>query len=166
MKAQKYKNSVNEIRDHIIYDIINFLNINNIREIDFKNPWIYNMSSITSDTEVIGRLSSNGKVYIDTGLSKFDYNIDLSKLDKKELYYLLYHCIFNHTNTPIVILNYSPFRYEIEQLLSLENNIDITDYNLNKLLKEFKDNRITMIDLPDIYSKDEVRQILLNNLLN
>jgi len=81
MKAQKYKNSVNEIRDHIIYDIINFLNINNIREIDFKNPWIYNMSSITSDTEVIGRLSSNGKVYIDTGLSKFDYNIDLSKLD-------------------------------------------------------------------------------------
>lgn len=95
-----------------------------------------------------------------------DIRVKLSKLDKKELYYLLYHCIFNHTNTPIVILNYSPFRYEIEQLLSLENNIDITDDNLNKLLKEFKDNRITMIDLPDIYSKDEVRQILLNNLLN
>ena len=85
MKAEKYKNSVNEIRDHIIFDILNILKEIEADEVDFKNPWIYNMSSITSDTEVIGRLSSNGKVYIDTGLSEFDYSIDLSKLDTSML---------------------------------------------------------------------------------
>jgi len=100
--------------------------------------------------------------------------IDKMKIiTKEELYLLLDACIDRHDEDDSTVqLNFSPFVEEIKEILKIQSGEDADD----KILKNLQD-RIsqTLIyelktqsgeDLPDPYTKEEVRDLKLNKIFD
>lgn len=93
----------------------------------------------------------------------------ISNLSKKELYLLLICCIDNHDSDDSTVMeNYSNYEVEIAEILDLQDS----KKTLNNFLLEliFDTESITIdshvVKLPKIYTKEEVRELKLNKILD
>jgi Fe-S-cluster formation regulator IscX/YfhJ len=93
----------------------------------------------------------------------------MKQLTKKELYYLLLCSMDNHNeDDPIVIINFSDFELEINEILEFQESEKTTNEYLLELVKETEDSWIstTVIELPTPYTRDEVRDLKLGGILD
>lgn len=99
--------------------------------------------------------------------------IDKMKLiTKEELYLLLDACIDRHDEDDVTVqLNFSPFVEEIKEILKIHSGED-TDDKVLKNLQEISQALICELktqsgeDLPDPYTKEEVRDLKLNKIFD
>jgi len=95
----------------------------------------------------------------------------MKSLDRKELYYLLLCCMDNHNeDEPMVILNYSDFELEINEILEFQesektNNQYLLDL-VNQTGDEWVSTTVTEPELPTPYTKEEVRDLKLGGILD
>lgn len=108
-----------------------------------------------------------------------DQRDKMKNISKEELYYLLLLCMDNHDeDDPTVYENYKPFGPEIDDILKFQESGETTIMEIINLQKELgtyisNDNfsgqiKTTTIggnELPKLYTKDEARDIKLNNIL-
>jgi Fe-S-cluster formation regulator IscX/YfhJ len=93
----------------------------------------------------------------------------MKQLTKKELYYLLLCSMDNHNeDDPIVIINFSDFELEVNEILEFQESEKTTNEYLLELVKETEDSWIstTVIELPTPYTRDEVRDLKLGGILD
>lgn len=93
----------------------------------------------------------------------------MKKLSQKELYYLLICCMDHHDeDDPIVIANYTPFESEINEILELQETEKTKNQYLIELQNLTGDQWINTnkTNLPTPYTKNEVRELKLNNILD
>lgn len=99
----------------------------------------------------------------------FNVSKDISNISKKELYLLLICCFDNHDSDDSMVLeNYSNYELEIEEILDLQDNKKTSNSFLLELILDTQSNTIDthMIELPKIYTKEEVRELKLNKILD
>jgi len=92
---------------------------------------------------------------------------EISKLSRKDLYLLLICCSDLHdSDDDVVKENFSPFASELKDILNYQIN-DESDVNeINELEKEFgKWIPTNELGLPTPYTRDEIREIKLRNIL-
>jgi len=98
----------------------------------------------------------------------YDMSEKVKALSEKERYLLLICTIDNHSDEdPIVLNNYNPFQKELKEIIQLHEGEEI-DLEVFKLLeKDLGDKHIPIssIKLPEIFTKEEAREIKLNNIL-
>ena len=100
--------------------------------------------------------------------------IDKMKLiTKEELYLLLDACIDRHDEDDVTVqLNFSPFVEEIKKILKIHSGEDADDKVLKNLQDKISQTLICELktqsgeDLPDPYTKEEVRDLKLNKIFD
>ena len=100
--------------------------------------------------------------------------IDKMKLiTKEELYLLLDACIDRHDEDDVTVqLNFSPFVEEIKEILKIHSGEDADDKVLKNLQDKISKTLICELktqsgeDLPDPYTKEEVRDLKLNKIFD
>lgn len=95
----------------------------------------------------------------------------MKSLDRKELYYLLLCCMDNHNeDEPMVILNYSDFELEINEILEFQESEKTNNQYLLDLISQTGDKwvstTVTEPELPTPYTKEEVRDLKLGGILD
>lgn len=95
----------------------------------------------------------------------------MKSLDRKELYYLLLCCMDNHNeDEPMVILNYSDFELEINEILEFQESEKTNNQYLLDLISQTGDEwvstTVTEPELPTPYTKEEVRDLKLGGILD
>jgi len=93
----------------------------------------------------------------------------MKQLSKKELYLLLLCLMDNHNeDDPIVISNFSDFEVEINEILEFEESEKTNNQYLLELIKETNDTWIStqVINLPNLYTREEVRDLKLGGILD
>ena len=91
-------------------------------------------------------------------------------MDINELYYLLICCFDKHDEDDAIVLNnFSKFSKEIDEIHNyfLSDNKHIILDRLNDLTGSNFDTKIdtSCVNLPNVYSREEVRNIKLGNIL-
>jgi hypothetical protein len=100
--------------------------------------------------------------------------IDKMKIiTKEELYLLLDACIDRHDEDDSTVqLNFSPFVEEIKEILKIQSGEDADDKILKNLQDRISQTLICELktqsgeDLPDPYTKEEVRDLKLNKIFD
>jgi hypothetical protein len=100
--------------------------------------------------------------------------IDKMKIiTKEELYLLLDACIDRHDEDDSTVqLNFSPFVEEIKEILKIQSGEDADDKVLKNLQDRISQTLICELktqsgeDLPDPYTKEEVRDLKLNKIFD
>jgi len=99
-----------------------------------------------------------------------DQREKMKELSKSELYFLLETCIDNHDEEDLTVCqNFSPFIYEIKNILKIHNgSLPNEDTDLNFFKERLNNNRVTDNgeSLPKLYTKDEVRDLKLNKIFD
>ena len=100
-----------------------------------------------------------------------DQRDKMKSLDRKELYYLLLCCMDNHNeDDPTVIVNYSDFELEINEILEFQESEKTTNQYLLELVTETGDEWVSTTvsepELPTPYTKEEVRDLKLRGILD
>jgi hypothetical protein len=103
-----------------------------------------------------------------------DQRLYMKQLEKKELYLLLISVmdLHNEDDHPIVILNFSDFEFEINEILELHESEKTTNQYLLDLIKETGDSILEFLnysldlDLPTPYTREEVRDLKLGGILD
>lgn len=98
-----------------------------------------------------------------------DQRVRMKQLEKKELYYLLICAMDNHNeDDPIVIVNFSDFELEINEILEFQESEKTDNQYLLELIKETEDSWIstTILTLPTPYTREEVRDLKLGGILD
>lgn len=98
-----------------------------------------------------------------------DQRVRMKQLEKKELYYLLICAMDNHSeDDPIVIVNFSDFELEINEILEFQESEKTDNQYLLELIKETEDSWIstTILTLPTPYTREEVRDLKLGGILD
>jgi len=97
----------------------------------------------------------------------------MNLLTKEELYLLLDACIDRHDEDDSTVqLNFSPFVEEIKEILKIQSGEDADDKVLKKLQDRISQTLICELktqsgeDLPDPYTKEEVRDLKLNKIFD
>lgn len=107
-------------------------------------------------------------MYIYRNFNVSDQIENMKKLNREELYLLLFSCIDRQDEDDSISMNnYEPFEKEIDDILLWQENQTTTIpeiLNLQVLL----DQRISTdkMELPDPYTKEEVRDLKLHNILD
>lgn len=99
----------------------------------------------------------------------FNVSNEISNLPKKELYLLLICCFDHHdSDDSTVAENYSKYEIEITEILNLQDNKKTSNEFLLELITETDSPTIEThkIDLPKIYTKNEVRELKLTKILD
>lgn len=99
-----------------------------------------------------------------------DQESKIKQLDINELYYLLICCFDKHDEDDAIVLNnFSKFSKEIDEIHNyfLSDNKHIILDRLNDLTGSNFDTKIdtSCVNLPNVYSREEVRNIKLGNIL-
>jgi hypothetical protein len=98
-----------------------------------------------------------------------DQRVRMKQLEKKELYYLLICAMDNHNeDDTIVIVNFSDFELEINEILEFQESGKTDNQYLLDLVKETEDSWIstTVLTLPTPYTREEVRDLKLGRILD
>jgi len=97
----------------------------------------------------------------------------MNLLTKEELYLLLDACIDRHDEDDSTVqLNFSPFVEEIKEILKIQSGEDADDKVLKNLQDKISQTLICELktqsgeDLPDPYTKEEVRDLKLNKIFD
>jgi len=97
----------------------------------------------------------------------------MNLLTKEELYLLLDACIDRHDEDDSTVqLNFSPFVEEIKEILKIQSGEDADDKVLKNLQDRISQTLICELktqsgeDLPDPYTKEEVRDLKLNKIFD
>ena len=97
----------------------------------------------------------------------------MNLLTKEELYLLLDACIDRHDEDDVTVqLNFSPFVEEIKEILKIQSGEDADDKVLKNLQDRISQTLICELktqsgeDLPDPYTKEEVRDLKLNKIFD
>ncbi len=97
----------------------------------------------------------------------------MNLLTKEELYLLLDACIDRHDEDDSTVqLNFSPFVEEIKEILKIHSGEDVDDKVLKNLQDKISQTLICELktqsgeDLPDPYTKEEVRDLKLNKIFD
>ena len=123
-----------------------------------QNGTIFNMKKLTISSEFI-------EIFRLFNVS--DQRDKMKLLDRKELYYLLLCCMDNHNeDDPIVIVNYSDFELEINEILEFQESEKTTNPYLLELVTETGDEWVSTTvsepELPTPYTKEEVRDVKIS----
>jgi len=93
----------------------------------------------------------------------------IKQLTKKEVYFLLHCAMDNHNEDDIiVIVNFSDYEFEVNEILEFQETEKTTNQYLLDLVKETDDACIStsVIELPTPYTKEEVRDLKLGGILD
>jgi len=101
-----------------------------------------------------------------------DQREEMNKLSKEELYLLLDSCVDNHDDEDLTVtLNFSAFVEELKDVLKLQNGETV-----NSILEELQkktDLRLSSKrvsengdELPETYTRDQVRDLKLNKIFD
>lgn len=107
------------------------------------------------------------KVY--KNFNVFNVSEEISNISKKELYLLLICCFDNHdSDDSTVVGNYSNYELEITEILNLQDSKKTSNSFLLELISETESSTIDthMLELPSVYTKEEVRELKLNKILD
>lgn len=102
-----------------------------------------------------------------------DQRDNMEKLSKEELYLLLDTCVDEHDeDDPTVILNFSPYSTELNEILKIQSGYDV-DNEVVKNLQKITNLRLSFTrvlknggKLPNTYTRDEVRDLKLNKIFD
>lgn len=111
------------------------------------------------------------KTFIDVyqNFNVFNVSNEISNLSKKELYLLLICCFDHHdSDDPTVVENYSNYEFEVTEILNLQENKTTLNEFLLELISDTDSSTIETykIELPKIFSKNEVRELKLTKILD
>ena len=98
----------------------------------------------------------------------YDMTEKVKSLTDKEKYLLLICTLDEHNDEdPIVLNNYREFEEELQNILDLHEGEEVKTEVLKTLSKKFGDKHIPIssIKLPKIFTKEEAREVKLNNIL-
>lgn len=93
----------------------------------------------------------------------------IKQLTKKEIYFLLHCAMDNHNEDDIiVIVNFSDYEFEVNEILEFQETEKTTNQYLLDLVKETDDACIStsVIELPTPYTREEVRDLKLGGILD
>lgn len=93
----------------------------------------------------------------------------IKQLTKKEIYFLILCSMDNHNeDNLIVIVNFSDYEFEVNEILEFQETEKTTNQYLLDLVKETDDVFIStsVIELPTPYTKEEVRELKLGGILD
>lgn len=116
---------------------------------------------------------SNEFIDIYRNMNVYNQVDKMNKLSKRELYLLLILSLDNHSDEdPVVIGNYLKFEKEFMEILDIQDDKETDNEVLLSLIKETGNDYIDTTNLfsenseqiPNIYTKEEVRDIKLQKL--